>query len=56
VLRIWCCLKPWHRLAAAAPTGSLAWKLPYATGVVLKRKKKQQQSNQELVLFERKQN
>ena len=36
----WCCLKPWHRLAAAAPTGSLAWKLPYATGVFQKKKKK----------------
>ena len=29
----------WLRLAAAAPIGSLAWELPYAAGVALKRKK-----------------
>ena len=28
------------RLAAAAPIGPLAWELPYAAGVALKRKKK----------------
>jgi len=29
----------WHRLAAAAPTRPLVWKLPYAAGAALKRKK-----------------
>ena len=29
----------WHRLAAAAPTRPLAWELPYAAGVALKREK-----------------
>ena len=30
----------WHRTAAAAPTGPVAWEPPYATGAALKRKKK----------------
>ena len=30
-------LQLWRRLAAAAPTGPLAWKLPYASGAALKR-------------------
>ena len=30
----------WRRLAAAAMIQSLAWELPYATGVALKSKKK----------------
>ena len=30
----------WHRLAAVALTQPLAWKLPHAVGVALKRKKK----------------
>ena len=29
----------WHRLAAVALTGPLAWELPYALGVALKSKK-----------------
>ena len=29
----------WHRPAAAAPIGHLAWELPYAMGVALKRQK-----------------
>ena len=29
----------WCRPAAAAPTGPLAWELPYAAGAALKRKK-----------------
>ena len=29
----------WHRLAAAAPDQSLAYELPYATGVALKSQK-----------------
>ena len=34
LLRLWC------RRAATAPIPPLAWELPYATGVALKRKKK----------------
>jgi len=30
----------WCRLAAIATTGSIAWELPYAQSVALKRKKK----------------
>ena len=30
----------WCRPGAVAPVGSLAWELPYATGVALKKKKK----------------
>jgi len=30
----------WHRLAAAAPIGPLAWEHPYAAGAALKKKKK----------------
>ena len=30
----------WCRLTATAPTGPLAWELPYATGTALKRKKR----------------
>ena len=30
----------WRRLAAAAPIQPLAWELPYATGVALKKAKK----------------
>ena len=30
----------WHRLAATAPIRALAWELPYAVGVALKKKKK----------------
>ena len=30
----------WHRLAATAPTGSLAWEPPHAAGMGLKRQKK----------------
>ena len=32
----------WCRLAAAAPTQPLAWKLPHAIGVDLKRRKKKE--------------
>ena len=35
---------PWGRPAAAGPIGPLAWKLPYATGVAIKRKKKKMQA------------
>ena len=33
-------LWPWHRLAAAALIHFLAWELPYAKGVAIKKKKK----------------
>jgi len=33
----------WHRWAAAAPIPPLAWELPYAQGVALKRKKKRKE-------------
>ena len=36
---------PWGRPAAAGPIGPLAWKLPYATGVAIKRKKKKRKRN-----------
>ena len=35
---LWLCL--WHRLAVAGPIQPLAWELPYATGVAVKRQKK----------------
>ena len=31
----------WHRPAAAAPMGPLAWEPPYASGAALKRKRKE---------------
>ena len=36
----------WHRQAAAAPIQPLAWELPYALGVFLKRKRKKKKGNQ----------
>ena len=33
-------LRLWHRPAAVAPIGPLAWEAPYAEGASLKRKKK----------------
>ena len=30
----------WHRLAATAPIGFLAWEFPYAMGAALKRQKR----------------
>ena len=36
----WAWLWLWHRPAAAAPVRPLAWELPYAMGVALKKKKK----------------
>jgi len=35
----------WHRLAAPAPIGPLAWEPPYAAGAALKRQKKKKQAN-----------
>ena len=35
---LWLCL--WQRLAVAGPIQPLAWELPYATGVAVKRPKK----------------
>ena len=58
-LRIWCCFELWYRLqcglnllwlwcrpAATAPMQPLAWKLPYAKGVPLKKKKKKKKHKQ----------
>ena len=42
-LRIWCFCDDvllWHRLAAVAPIGPLAWELLYALGAAIKAKKK----------------
>ena len=39
-LRIRCCCELWCRLAATTRIQPLAWELPYATGVTLKRKNK----------------
>ena len=35
----------WHRQAAAVPIPPLAWELPYAAGVALKRKKERKDVN-----------
>ena len=35
----------WHRQAAAAPIQPLAWELPYALGVFLKRKRKKKRKS-----------
>ena len=42
-LRIWCCHELWCRLAAIALIQRLAWELPYAAGVALKRPKKKKE-------------
>ena len=34
-------LWPWHRPAATAPIGPMAWEHPYAVGAALKRQKRQ---------------
>ena len=39
----------WHRLAATAPIQLLAWELPYAEGVALKRQKKNKNKNNYVV-------
>jgi len=36
----------WHRPAVAAPIGPLAWELPYAAGVALKRKKEKERKRE----------
>ena len=43
-------LWPWRGLVATAQIGPLAWKLPYAMGVALKRpeKKKKKEEEEEL--------
>ena len=35
----------WYRLAAVAPIRPLAWELPYAAGVALKRQGKKEKEN-----------
>ena len=37
----------WHRLAATALIGPLAWEPPYVTGVALKRQKKKKKKTKE---------
>ena len=47
-------LQLWHRLAAVAPTGPLAWEPPYAMGVALKKqtnKQKKQLSDYETIIL-----
>ena len=41
----------WHRPAATAPTPSLAWEPPYATGAALKSKKKKKQKKTKQTIF-----
>ena len=41
----------WHRPAAAAPIGPLAWELPYAADAALKRKQKQKLGCVNIVLM-----
>ena len=36
----------WHRLAASAQIGPLAWEPPYAMGVALKRQKTEKKKSQ----------
>ena len=38
----------WCRLAAVAPTGPLAWELPHAAGVALKRQKKKKRKGRKI--------
>ena len=40
----------WCRTAAAAPTGPLAWELPYATGAALKRQKEKRKNKQKTTI------
>ena len=40
----WLCL--WHRPAAAAPIGPLAWELPYAAGMALKSTKERKKERE----------
>ena len=42
----------WHRLAATAPIGLLAWEPPYAAGAALKRKKKKERKNKTSMMEE----
>ena len=37
----------WHRLAATAPIGPLAWEAPYATGAALEKAKRQKKKERE---------
>jgi len=37
----------WHRLAAAAPIGPLAWEPPYDAGAALKSKKEERKEGRE---------
>ena len=39
----------WHRLAAAAPIGPLAWEPPYDKGEALKRQKRKNKKIQKMI-------
>ena len=41
------CHELWYRLTAATPIQPLAWKLPYAAGAALKRKKEKKDKTEE---------
>ena len=41
----------WHRPAAIALIRPLAWELPYAAGVALKKKKKKESMNKQINVF-----
>ena len=41
----------WRRLAGAAPILPLAWELPYATGMALKRKKEKKKKKKKELNF-----
>ena len=41
----------WCRLAVVAPIGPLAWEPPYATGAVLKKRKKDKKKNGDSDLY-----
>ena len=41
----------WHRLAATAPIGPLAWESPYAMSMALKSKKKKKKEKERNGLF-----
>ena len=41
----------WHRPAATAPIGTLAWKPPYAAGVALEKAKRQKKKKKSVFLI-----
>ena len=43
----------WRGPEAAAPTGPLAWELPYAEGEALKRQKKEEENQPDIFIMEK---